>query len=281
MGSPLLAAGRLTLYLLLTVSLMPAQWLAIRTSRRAAVAIPLFYHRWCLAILGLRVERHGERSPVQPTLYIINHCSYLDIGVLGSLIGGCFVAKAEVAGWPLFGWLAKLQRTVFVDRQRRAGTAGQRDEIAGRLEDGDSLILFPEGTSSDGNRILPFKSALFSVAERRVAGRPVTVQPVTIAYVRLDGIPIGHGLRPFYAWYGDMDLGRHLWKVAGMGDCTVSVEFHPTVTIDDFGSRKALATHCREAIVRGMDRALADRWTRPPPQSEDASASGADPAAAA
>ena len=282
MGSPLLAAARLFVYLVFTLSLMPAQWLAIRTRRRrAAVGIPLFYHRWCMTILGMRVERHGERSQAHPTLYVINHCSYLDIGVLGSLIDGSFIAKAEVAGWPLFGWLAKLQRTVFVDRHRRAGTAGQRDEITSRLEGGDSLILFPEGTSSDGNRVLPFKTALFSVAERRVAGHPLTVQPVTIAYVRLDGIPIGHGLRPLFAWYGDMDLGRHLWKVAGLGECTVSVEFHPPVTIGDFASRKALANHCREVIAQGMDRALAGRWADPVPMPEDAPAPDADQAAAA
>jgi 1-acyl-sn-glycerol-3-phosphate acyltransferase len=277
----LLAAGRLSIYLALTLVLMPVQWLAVRAGSRAAIAIPLFYHRWCMAILGMQVARHGVQSSARPTLYVINHCSYLDIAVLGSLIGGSFIAKAEVAGWPLFGWLAKLQRTVFVDRQRRAGTAGQRDEIAGRLEKGDSLILFPEGTSSDGNRVLPFKTALFSVAERRVGGQPVTVQPVTIAYVRLDGIPLGHGLRPFYAWYGDMDLGRHLWKAAGLGDCTVSVEFHPAVTIDDFGSRKALAAHCRKAIVGGMDRALAHRWDDPQAKPADRPAPDADHAAAA
>ncbi|MCA8930513.1 MAG: 1-acyl-sn-glycerol-3-phosphate acyltransferase, partial [Alphaproteobacteria bacterium] len=210
------ASVRLTLYLLFTLPLMPVQWVALRTSRRLAVGLPLFYHRICLRILGMRVERHGEGNGRHPTLFVVNHCSYLDIAVLGSLIGGSFVAKAEVAGWPLFGWLAKLQRTVFVDRQRRVGVSGQRDEIANRLEAGDDLILFPEGTSSDGNRILPFKTALFAVAERRVAGRPLVVQPVTIAYVRLDGIPLGHGLRPFFAWYGDMDLGGHLWKAAGL-----------------------------------------------------------------
>lgn len=177
MGSPVLATIRLTLYLLFTLLLMPVQWVALRTSPRLAVALPLFYHRICLRILGMRVERHGEGNGRHPTLFVVNHCSYLDIAVLGSLIGGSFVAKAEVAGWPLFGWLAKLQRTVFVDRQRRAGVSGQRDEIANRLEAGDDLILFPEGTSSDGNRILPFKTALFAVAERRVAARPWSSSP--------------------------------------------------------------------------------------------------------
>src|SRR3546814_6911519 len=80
-----------------------------------------------------------------------------------------------------------------------------------RLEAGDDLVLFPEGTSGDGNRVLAFKSALFSVAERRPQGEPLTVQPVSIAYTRLDGLPLGRYLRPFFAWYGDMELGPHLW----------------------------------------------------------------------
>ena len=101
-------------------------------------------------------------------LFAANHVSYLDITVLGSLLDASFIAKTEVAGWPLFGWLARLQRSVFIDRRARS-TAHQRDSIAARLAAGEALILFPEGTSGDGNRLLPFKSALFSVADH--AGR--------------------------------------------------------------------------------------------------------------
>ncbi|MGE0717523.1 MAG: lysophospholipid acyltransferase family protein [Alphaproteobacteria bacterium] len=264
MGSPVLATCRLVVYGLLTVVLMPVQLLALAVSRRAATALPLAYHRACLWVLGMNVERRGAIATDRPTLFVVNHCSYLDITVLGSLIGGSFIAKAEVAGWPFFGWLAKLQRTVFVERQKRTAAAGQRDEIAGRLEAGDDLILFPEGTSSDGNRILPFKTALFSVAERQVKDRPLVVQPVTLAYVRLDGIPLGHGLRPFFAWYGDMDLAGHIWKAAGLGDCTVSVEFHRPVTLAEFRSRKDMARHCQRTIEEGMARALAGRWPDEP-----------------
>jgi len=105
----------------------------------------------------------------------------------------------------VFGWLARLQRTVFVDRRIRS-TATQRDEISQRFAAGDALILFPEGTSGDGNRILPFKTALFGAAAQRGRIEPVVVQPVSLAYTRLDGIPIGRAYRPFVAWYGAMDL---------------------------------------------------------------------------
>jgi 1-acyl-sn-glycerol-3-phosphate acyltransferase len=140
---------------------------------------------------------------------------------------------------------------------RRA--ADHRDEIARRLHADDDLILFPEGTSGDGNGILGFKSALFSVAERRPHGKPLIVQPVSISYTRLDGLPLGRYLRPFFAWYGDMELGPHLWHAIGLGRVTVVVEFHEPVTIEQFGSRKALSDYCYAVVSRGVAAALSGR----------------------
>ena len=191
-------------------------------------------------------------------LFVSNHVSYTDITVLGSLIVGSFIAKAEVAGWPLFGWLAKLQRTVFVDRRVRS-TAAQRDAMTRRLAAGDALILFPEGTSGDGNRVLPFKSALFGAAERSRELAAITVQPVSIAYTRLDGMPLGRLLRPFFAWYGAAELAPHLWSMVGMGTVEVVVEFHPPTFLADCGSRKALARYCHARIAGGMAAALSGR----------------------
>lgn len=253
---------RLALYLAVTLPLMPVQWLAVRLGSRLAERLPHAYHRLCCRLFGLAVEQRGAISTVRPTLFVANHSSYLDIIVFSSLMPVSFIAKSEVADWPFFGWLAKLQRTVFVDRQRRT-TREQRDDIARRLAAGDNLMLFPEGTSDDGNRILPFRSALLSVAERRVgtnAGeRPLVIQPVSIAYARLNGLPLGYGLRPLLAWYGDMDLAAHLWRAAGLGRISVVVEFHPPVTIEAFGSRKALTEHCQRAIAGGVGAALAGR----------------------
>jgi 1-acyl-sn-glycerol-3-phosphate acyltransferase len=210
-------------------------------------------------LFGLDIVVRGQPDPARPTLFVANHCSYIDIEVFSSLMPVSFIAKAEVKGWPLFGSLARLQRTVFVDR-KRGSTAGQRDEIAARLAVGDNLMLFPEGTSDDGNRTLPFYSALFSVAERRLSGnRPLPVQPVSIAYTELNGFPVGRALRPLLAWYGDMELAPHLWHFAGLGRVKVVVEFHESVTIDQFGSRKALSEHCRAKIARGMADAIAGR----------------------
>ncbi|HEY7688019.1 MAG TPA: 1-acyl-sn-glycerol-3-phosphate acyltransferase, partial [Dongiaceae bacterium] len=141
-------------------------------------------------------------------------------------------------------------------------TAAQRDDLMRRLDEGDHVILFPEGTSNDGNRTLPFRSALFSAAEPRKddgqSGPAVdlTIQPVSVAYIRLNGMPIGHALRPLFAWYGDMDLFAHLVMLASLGTVTIRVEFHPAVPYSRFGSRKALSDHCQRAVAEGVDRAV-------------------------
>ncbi len=249
---------RLLLYGSFTGALLPVQAVAVLLSLPLQKRLPLWYHRQCCWILGLRVECRGQRSTARPTLFVSNHVSYFDISVLGSLIAGSFVAKREVASWPLFGWLAKLQRSIFIARRGRQAAAN-RDEMRARLESNDDLILFAEGTSGDGNRVLPFKSALFSVAQLRPGGRPLTVQPVSIAYTRLDGVPMGRYLRPFFAWYGDMELAGHIWQATGLGWATVEVEFHPVVTMEAFGSRKALCDHCHAQVAGAVAAALAGR----------------------
>ena len=264
MGSPIRALVRLLLYFALTFTLVPVQALALLTASRLRERLPLFYHGLCCRIFGVAVEVRGTMATGRPLLFACNHTSYLDIMVLASLIPGSFVAKREVADWPLFGVLAKLQRTVFVVRDRRHA-AEQRDEITRRLIVGDALVLFPEGTSNDGNRVLPFKSSLFAVARHEIGGRSLTVQPVSIAYVALDGMPLGRFLRPFYAWYGDMDLAPHLWRVAGLGNATVVVEFHPPAPTQAFVSRKSLADYCYRQAAAGVARALAGRPTEAEP----------------
>lgn len=273
-GSPFRAVFRLLPYFLLTLAIIPFQALALALSRPLAQWIPYRYHRACCRLLGLRVTVKGEISRARPTLFVANHSSYLDITVFGSLIPGSFVAKGEIAGWPFFGWLAKLQRSVFVDRRLRS-THLQRDEMSFRLQAGENLILFPEGTSDDGQRVLPFRSALLSAAERKVgtgeAARALILQPVSVAYTRLNGVPLGYALRPMVAWYGAMELADHLWRMIGLGRIEAVVEFHPPVTIEDFGSRKALADHCYRLVAGGLASALSGRpqsLVLPPPRAK-------------
>lgn len=260
MGSPLVGVIRLVAYLLWALLLVPIQMIVLALYPKRFLMIPRLFHRGVLTIFGLEVVILGSPSQAKPTLFISNHSSYLDIEILGAVLEGSFVAKSEVAGWPLFGFLSKLQRTVFINRKAKRDIDKQRDSMTGRLDEGDSLILFPEGTSSDGNRVLPFKTALFSVASYRIDGQPVTVQPLSVTAVALDGMPLGRLMRPLYAWYGDMDLAPHLWQLAKLGGLTIVVEFHPPVTIEGFTSRKALADHCQQVVGNGVSRAVSGRF---------------------
>lgn len=252
------AAVNLLAVAIVGILLVPAQQVALRLGTGCSHYVPRLFHRAVAAIIGIRIVQVGEISQARPLLFAINHASWLDITVFGSMTPVAFVAKREVNGWPVFGLLARLQRTVFVDRTRQR-TAGHRDEMLVRLDEGERIGLFPEGTSSDGNRVLPFKSAFFAIAEHRTDGKPLSVQPVSIAYVGLNGLPIGRDDRPTFAWYADMDLAPHLWGVLAAGRVTVTVQFHPVVTIDQFASRKELARHCEDVVSQGVSDAISGR----------------------
>ena len=259
-GSPLRGAIRLLCYLTLTAVLVPVYLLALTMRLQPVIRwMPVYYHRIVCFVLGIRVKVRGVRSAVTPTLFVCNHVSYLDIEVIGSLVPGSFVAKAEVATWPFFSSLAKAQRTIFVERLSGKATAS-RDEMMRRLDTGDNLMLFPEGTSSDGTRVLPFRSALFGVAQLRRDGKLIVVQPVAIAYTRLDGIPLGRYWRPLFAWFGDLDLVPHLWQMVCLGETEAVVTFFGPVDIERLGDRKKLAEYCFRQVSSGVQAANSGRY---------------------
>lgn len=265
--SRLTAVVRLLGFVAWTLVMIPPQALFLSVGHVAmARRNARVYWSGVRRILGITVTVRGAVSERRPTLFVANHASYLDVVVLGSLVEAAFVARQDVRNWPGFNIVAWLGRTVFVDRRPRKSLV-QRDEMLARFSaKRESLILFPEGTSNDGNRLLPFKSALFSTAEIRDGeGRPLPVQPVSVAYTHLDGMPMGRALRPFYAWYGDMELVPHLWVVLGLGNIAVEVEFHPPVSLEEFTTRRALADYCHAAVGRGLTLANAGRLHLPAP----------------
>jgi 1-acyl-sn-glycerol-3-phosphate acyltransferase len=257
-SAPIRSFFRLLIYVCWILVSIPVQAAALVLRSRLVETYPLIVHRFCVRLMGAKLRVKGGQLKQGGVLFVANHCSYVDISIIGSLIRGSFVAKSEVAGWPLFGICAKLSRTMFVDR--RARFAHQQAELMkDRFRRGDRLIMFAEGTTSDGNRVLPFRSSLFATAEIDINGQAVQVQPVSISYTRLDGIPIGRHLRPFFAWYGDMDMFSHLWALVGMGRIEVVVEFHEPVTIRQFSSRKALAAYCQSQVAAGVAAALSGK----------------------
>lgn len=257
MNCYLCAAIRLMTFVLLTLVLLPVQLVALACQLRLAEELPRFYHALCLRILHIEIRVSGVDLMEGPGVIVANHASYLDIPVLGALTRGSFIAKTEVASWPVFGFLAKLSRTTFIER-RAVRSREQNDQLGNRLQKGDKLILFPEGTSNDGNRVLPFKSTLFASAEQAMPdGTAVKFQPISIAATRLDGAPIGRDLRAFYSWYGDMDLVPHLWQFLALGKVTVEIVVHAPVTLAEAaGSRKELARICEARVAQGHQAAL-------------------------
>jgi 1-acyl-sn-glycerol-3-phosphate acyltransferase len=220
---------------------------------------PLLFHKGLVRLLGFKLRVHGKLSTAKPTLFVANHSSYLDVPVLGSLIPAAFVAKSEVAHWPVIGIMARLQHTVFIER-KAARVGEQSDVLRANLEKRKNMVLFAEGTSSDGTRTLPFKSSLFSIVEDPLPnGAPIMVQPVTILCTELGGLPISRAWRPYYAWYGDMTLMRHLWNVFRLGHFTVDVVFHPPVAASAFPNRKALSTYCQRQVARGVELCVTGR----------------------
>ena len=242
---------RLSIYIFLTLTVFPTMLIAVLGRARFAIVLPKFYHQLCLRTLGISINILGNPSSLKPTLFVSNHVSYLDIAVIGSLLEASFIAKAEISKWPIYGTLARLTQTVFVER-RGSFVGNQRNELAKRLFKGDNLVLFPEGTSADGRHVLPFKSSLFSVAELRNEIPPFQIQPVSIAYTKLDGLPLDRSLLPYLAWYGDMTLFPHFLELAGLGAITVEVNFHTPISSDRFETRKDLAEYCHQIVSFGV-----------------------------
>lgn len=255
--NPVLATGRALACITWTGILLVPACLAAAVLGKVPPWLKRAWHSSCCRLLGLSIKVRGEPAREGATLYVANHVSYLDVAVLGSVLNVPFVAKREVSGWPVIGLIGRLGDTMFVERAV-ARSDGQRQTLAARLSAGESLILFAEGTSSCGGRVLPFKSALFGALYRAHPDRPIYVQPVTIAYTRFrGGLRIVHAFRPLYAWYGDMTLLPHIWSVLGLPGAEVEVVFHPSVTAADFASRKALARHAEQEVANGLAAARA------------------------
>ncbi|MDR3465681.1 MAG: lysophospholipid acyltransferase family protein [Xanthobacteraceae bacterium] len=247
-----------TTVLLLTLLLLPFQLAGILSNSRLQRIVPNLFHRAVAAVLGIRIHQVGQPSDDRPLLILSNHVSWLDIIVITAVRPVVFVAKQEVAGWPFFGWLAKLQRTVFIERERRHKTGEATREMASRLRGGDAVVLFAEGTSSDGNRILPFRSALVGAVHHTLGDEThhssVTVQPLSVAYTGVGGVPSGRALRDKLAWYGDMDLVPHMLGIFLSGAVDVTVSWGEPVAYDMSADRKRIARDA-EASVRRMTAA--------------------------
>jgi 1-acyl-sn-glycerol-3-phosphate acyltransferase len=258
----------------LTLVLLPFQLISIAFGLRLQQRIPQLYHRAFCAMIGVRIREVGQRSQQVPVLILSNHVSWLDICVITALAPVVFVAKSEVARWPVFGWLAKLQRTIFIERGRRQKTGAATKEIAGRLLGGDAVVLFAEGTSSEGTRTLPFRSALVGAVHHALGDSThhsaITVQPLSLAYIGFRGLPMGRALRERVAWYGDADLMPHFIGILSAGAVDVTVTWGDAAAYDVSADRKQIARDAEKAVRRmtaGALRAAPPSWPAVAPAS--------------
>jgi lyso-ornithine lipid O-acyltransferase len=267
--------------LAMIVLLAPLQLVSIAFGWRLQQVIPHIFHTVLCAVIGIRIHEVGERSKTAPLLILSNHASWLDILVIGAKTPVVFVAKSEIAKWPLFGWLAKMQRTIFVERERRQSTGTTAREIGDRMVSGDAVVLFAEGTSSDGIRVLPFRSALVGSVHHALGESThhdkVMVQPMSLAYVGFGGLPVGRALHERIAWYGDVDLVPHLIGILTSGAIDVTVTWGEAVAYDMNADRKQIARHAENAVRQMTTAALR---AGPPKKAQTDAGSGAEPAPA-
>lgn len=259
------AAVLLTAFFAVTLLVMPVQAALVGLRSRFAQWLPHYYHRFVCWLLGVRVHVSGEIRCDRPALLIANHISWLDIIVISTLAPLHFIAKREVAEWPFFGWLAKLQRTLFVDRERRTAVKATAHEIAERLKAGERMVLFAEGTSSDGNQILPFKSALIGAAALAAEeeGEGAGVQTLALAYTRVHGLPMGRVARAYVAWYGDMDMISHVWGLLRQGPLDANVRISAPLRLENVRDRKKLAALSEAQVRRNFAELLRARAAAP------------------
>ena len=248
------ASLKIITFLLLSALLVPPQMLVMMFHKgKGAYFIPFVWENLVRMIFQIRYKIEGTPLKNAQTFYMCNHLSYLDVPLLGSILPASFVAKSEVEKWPVFGFLSKLQQTEFIER-RRTAIADEAAKIGKTVASGRSLIIFPEGTSSSGYDVKPFKSSLFTLA-LGPGNENIFIQPVTISLLKVDGrVPANKDEQDHYAWPLDLDmeLPEHLFRFAKTSGADLTVTFHEPVRARDFEDRKVLAKTCHDSVSKGL-----------------------------
>ena len=266
----LIAIIKLSIFGLLVIIVSPLQLLILAVHKgKGAYLVPCLWHKAICAVLRIRVQVIGKPQTDAQTFFVSNHISYLDIPAIGGLLKASFVAKKDVESWPVFGFLSKLQQTAFISRSREDAKK-EKGALDQMLADGKSLILFPEGTSTDGRAVLPFKSSLFSIALREGA-QNLFIQPFTVSMLSVNGKPPQtQAERDIYAWHINMDtpLPAHLWRFAKSRGAVIALHFHLPIQAKDYKDRKVLANLCHEHVSKGLN--TTNKESTHPPEEKHA-----------
>ena len=244
--SPILSFLKLIILIPWIITISFCQFIVFCFSKRFFFVFYKFLFFGIRKIFGIKLKVSGEQE-TKRVMFISNHISYLDIIILGSLVNAVFVAKSDIRNWPIINKLCMLGKTIFVERENRRSVKKQAVLIKENMENGFNVILFPEGTSSDGSKVLSFKSSLFEVVDHKEL-RNYKLQPISISYNKLDGLPLVKTHRPFLAWFGAMNLAPHFWQFLGLGTSEVNISFHKSEKFSVFLNRKEACKYCFERI---------------------------------
>jgi len=240
------------------IVIIPTQFVITRLNLPGWHVIPRAFHRLACIFLGLRVRLIGTPNEGKATLVTSNHISWTDILAIGSVADLTFVAKSEVARWPFVGFMATLQKTIYADRSRRSDAGRTSREMGNRMAEGGVVLLFAEGQSDVGTHVLPFRSALVGAAQHAMieaGAAEVAVQPLTIAYTHLQGLPVSRNERSLIAWIKSKSVWDNILDILSGGVKDVTVAFGLPRTLSPGDDRKAI-TKAAETDVRRMLVAL-------------------------
>ncbi len=253
----LLAFTKILLIALWSIPLVIVQCIVLLFHKGpGAYYVPQLWHRGIACIIGLKVIVDGVAPTDRQVIFVSNHVSYLDIFAIGSVLRASFIAKEEIANWPVIGFLSKVQQTAFISRNSRQAK-NVANSLNHMLAEGKSLILFPEGTSTDGKSVIPFKSSLFSLIFRP-DGKALPIQPFALTLVSINGKAIENkpNSTDLFAWYGDMEFAPHFLDFLKNKGATVRLTFHPLIEPGVAPDRKALSQAAYETVTKSLSNNL-------------------------
>lgn len=246
------AVFRIFLLALLSAFVVGTQMILLRFYRgHYSYVVPILWQRGTCRIFNIRMESAGKPFTGRQVFYVGNHLSYLDIPAFGRFVMASFVARGDLEHWPIFGYMGKMQQTVYISRDPKDAAKG-KEAIDRLVKEGKNLIIFAEATSSAGTSVLPFKSSLFSLALEN-ADKSIVLQPFTMSLLEVDGRSAADpAVRDMYSWYGDMDFEPHMWNFAKLDGARLLVKFHQPLEASTYTDRKALCRDCYNAVASGL-----------------------------
>ena len=254
---PLIRLISILLFLVVFIILsIPIQIILNLIGQNFKKIYPLFFYRTIKLITGMVIKYNKSNFNNKKTgvLYISNHVSWFDIICLGTLLNARFIAKKEVSQMGIFGFLANLSNTYFIDTENKIKIIEYNKIIQQKLLDGENFIIFPEGTTSDGNGVINFKSSMLECVFGK--NEIVCIQPISICYSKINNLPMGIYSRRNIAWVGDTPMVSAMANFLKSGRITVDIIFHNLMTTDKFRDRKELATHCEKEILKGINNSI-------------------------